>query len=50
MAPPMRVAVDGLTETLMGVRVMVAEADFVVSVLLVAVTVAEVVVTTAGAV
>jgi len=50
VAPPIRVTVVGLTETLMGVSVIAAVADFVVSVLLVAVTVAVVVVTTAGAV
>jgi len=50
LAPPISVAVVGLTETLIGVSVMVAVADLVVSVLLVAVTVAEVVATTAGAV
>ena len=47
---PISVTVVGLTVRLMGVRVIVAEADFVVSVLLVAVTVAEAVVITAGAV
>ena len=50
LAPPMRVAVVGLTPKLIGVSVTVAAADLVASVLLVAVTVAEVAVITAGAV
>jgi hypothetical protein len=50
LAPPIRVVVVGLTETPMGVRVTVAVPVLVVSVLLVAVTVAEVAVITAGAV
>lgn len=50
LAPPISVAVVGLTLTAIGVSVTVAIADLVVSVLLVAVTVADVVVMTAGAV
>jgi hypothetical protein len=50
LAPATRVAVAGLAETEMGVSVIVDDAAFVGSVLLVAVTVAEVTVTGDGAV